>query len=280
MNIKMSWRCYYDGLRKREFEAIFAGCPDKLFEAALELGAGRGVQARLLTKYAGTIISTDLNPAVIHNEPAPSVTYALCDAEDVGSHFAPEQFDLVFSSNLLEHLPSIGPALNGMCQVLRDDGIMIHVMPSPFWKVCHVCLHIPNQVISLLEKVTEPGGPTKLVRKVTGRKGSPPQEQRFGNNPKLQRKPRSAIYRLLIPKPHGVSAGNIEEWYAFSINQWKAEFTKAHLKVLKINKGPVFSGYGFGLDRVRRLLERLGLTSEYIYIVVKEGHESPYQRYF
>lgn len=280
MKMKMAWRPYYDGLRRREFEAIFSGCPDKAFRAVLELGAGRGLQSRLLTKHADCIISTDLNPDVVNNEDTPSVTYCICDAEDVASRFAKEQFDLVYSSNLLEHLPNIGTALQRMHQVLRDDGIMIHVMPSPFWKLCYIVLYIPNQVITLLEKVTEPGGLTKLTQKFSGKKRSSSEPQRFGNNPKTQRKPRSLIRRLLIPKPHGVSKTNLEEFYAFSVNRWKVEFTRAHLKVLKIKKGPAFSGHSFGMDRIRTVLERLGFTSEYIYVVVKEGHESLYQRYF
>jgi SAM-dependent methyltransferase len=280
MHVKMAWRPYYDGLRQREFVTIFSGCPAKVFRAALELGAGRGLQTRLLTQAAATIISTDLNPNILDNEPTPSIQYAICDAETVASQFATAQFDLVYSSNLLEHVPNVQTALQGLHQVLRDDGIMIHVMPSPFWKLCHVCFYLPNQAIIFLEKVTEPGGLQKLARKIRGVKDQSAPQQRFGNNPKTQRKPRSLVHRLLLPKPHGVSENNLKELYAFSMKRWQQEFTRANLKVVKVKKGPVFSGYSFGLNHVRRILEDLGFTSEYIYIVVKDGHDSPYQQYF
>jgi SAM-dependent methyltransferase len=276
----MAWRPYYDGLRHREFVAIFAGCPPHVFQTALELGAGHGVQTRLLTQYAASIISTDLNPSILDNRPAPSIQYAICDAEAVAHQFAPAQFDLVFSSNLLEHLPNVETALQGMRQVLRDDGIMVHVMPSPFWKVCHVCCYLPNHAITLLEKVTEPGGLQKLVRKLTGWKDQAATTHRFGNNPKTQRKRRSLLHRWLLPKPHGVSEQNFQELYAFSQERWLKAFRSANLHVVKIKKGPVFSGYSFGLDPVRRILECAGFTSEYIYIVTKQGNESRYQQYF
>ena len=39
-------------------------------------------------------------------------------------------FDIVFSNNVLEHLPSIGHALASCARLLADDGIALHVLPN------------------------------------------------------------------------------------------------------------------------------------------------------
>jgi len=39
-------------------------------------------------------------------------------------------FDIVFSNNVLEHLPSIGDALASCARLLADDGIAMHVLPN------------------------------------------------------------------------------------------------------------------------------------------------------
>jgi 2-polyprenyl-3-methyl-5-hydroxy-6-metoxy-1,4-benzoquinol methylase len=39
-------------------------------------------------------------------------------------------FDVVFSNNVLEHLPSIGAALVSSARLLADDGIALHVLPN------------------------------------------------------------------------------------------------------------------------------------------------------
>ena len=275
MKIKAEWFPWKHKYRERELRLIFSECPEKVFQTGLELGAGDGFQSTLLTRYVSRLVSTDFNPSRLERESSGSIEYAICDAEEVGEEFKKRQFDLVFSSNLLEHLPNPDRALDGIYEVLKDDGITIHAMPSPFWKFCHSLLHIPNKCAVFLETITERGGSTKILRKIRGST-----ESLVGNNPKTQRAPRSFMWRLLVPEPHGVSNSNIKEFRAFSKSRWKNQFEDANLDLVNIIKGPVSSGYGFGFDCIRDVLERLGFTSEFIYIAIKKGQDSRYKRYF
>jgi ubiquinone/menaquinone biosynthesis C-methylase UbiE len=282
MKIKPEWTVWLHNYRRRELCFIFSKCPEKLFKMGLELGAGDGFQSSLLTKYVSKLISTDYNPDILKKENNKSTEYRICDAEEVDDMFSKRQFDLAFSSNLLEHLPNPDRALKGIYEVLKDDGITVHVMPSPFWKLCHLLLYIPNICALALERVTEEGGFSKVLKKIKGATNNLEPDRRMedlGNNPKTQRATRSFLYHLLVPEPHGVSKSNIEEFYAFSKHRWRKEFEKANLELVKIIKGPV-GVYGFGLDRTRRFLEWLGVTTEYIYVATKRGNDSPYKQYF
>ena len=86
--------------------------------------------------------------------------------------------------------------------------------------------------------------------------------------------------RIFIKRPHGVSRTNLKEFYAFSRRRWLGEFDRAGFEVIAISKGPAASGYAFGLNRVRRVIEALGLSSEDIYFVKKAAAKCAYERYF
>jgi 2-polyprenyl-3-methyl-5-hydroxy-6-metoxy-1,4-benzoquinol methylase len=51
-------------------------------------------------------------------------TLAALDSVPAGS------FDIVYTNNVLEHLPSIGDALASCARLLADDGIAMHVLPN------------------------------------------------------------------------------------------------------------------------------------------------------
>ena len=110
-------------IRQKEIEAIFKNIPESFFEHALELGAGDGVQSRLISKHATKLLSTDLNQDRLIKTMHPRIDYDICDAENL--KYASGHFDLIYSSNLLEHLPNPKKAILEMKRVMKDGGLMI-----------------------------------------------------------------------------------------------------------------------------------------------------------
>ncbi len=195
-----------------------------------------------------------------------------CDAERVDEAFEPQTFDLVFSSNMLEHLPDPGRALRAMRTVMQDDGIAIHVVPSPFWKTTHVLGFYVNAIVGRLDRRLRRAGTTGPDAAA----GSAAGADDWDNNPKVASGQRSYLARLLWPAAHGASGSNLREFTLFTRRYWRAQFEAAGFCVAAMHRGPVSSGYGFGLDWLRSALERLGLSSETIYITYKA--ESPVAR--
>ncbi len=251
---------------------IFAGCPPKAFATGLELGAGDGYQSRLLAHYVRALTVTDFAPEIAGRENAAGLTHQACDAERVDEVFPPSAFELIFSSNMMEHLPDPGRALAGMRRVLADGGVAIHIMPSPFWKFTQMVGFYPNAVITRLERYTAPrrAGPAAPS-------GAAPT---WDNNPKLDRRRYSYLRRLLWPLPHGVADSNLAEFRLFRPAHWRQCFAEAGFHVVAALAGPISSGYGFGLERGRAWAEQLNLASEYAYVTVKAGQSSPFLAYF
>lgn len=260
-----AWMAYKHNLRKREIEMIFNHFPEKIFSSGLEVGAGDGFQSTLLSKYVSKLVSTDYNRHRLTKNNNGSVTYMICDAEEIDSYFEKQVFDLVFSSNLLEHLPEPSKFLKGMRCILNDRGIAIHVMPSPFWKLCHIIMFYPKLFAEIVRRVFG-----LKRRKSNARSNS----TKLDNNLKFQKKMKSRFVSLLLPETHGAYHTHFDEFRAFRKQRWMREFKQAGFEVFKVIKGPVTSGYGYGFDRLRRLLEAFGITSEYIYIATKSGQNA------
>lgn len=132
---------WHDFVRSREAEMAFFMVPEVRFHVALELGAGDGGQSATISRYCDKLICTEkdetshawLGETILQRE-MPNVEYGLCDAQDL-SQFADGTFDLIFSSNMLEHIPDVDACLTECRRVLKDDGLMLHTMPSRWWKV-------------------------------------------------------------------------------------------------------------------------------------------------
>jgi SAM-dependent methyltransferase len=257
-------------LKRREIGAVFGNCPKKLFRKTLELGAGDGYQSTLLAEYTEELICTDLNPRRLKRTDGPNVLFRIVDAENAGEHFNRGEFDMVFSSSLLEHLPDPGRALAGMHKILRDDGIGVHLMPNRLWKITTVLLHIPNRLVTVVDRFL--GGVT--FSRASRRSRGQTKETYGGNNLKVARRKQSRLIRPFLPRIHGVSTGTFAEFLAFGRQRWVREFEAAGFEVLAITRITFSSGYGFGFERLRRLIEKCGCYTVLAYVVCKKGHTS------
>ena len=275
LKIKPDWVTYLHGVRRREIEWLFGGCPAGAFPRGLELGAGDGYQSQFIARYVVSLVVTDFGAQIMRRPAQTGLVYQVCDAERVDETFGPDEFDLIFSSNMMEHLPDPQRALAGMRRVLREDGLAIHIMPSPVWKLSQMVGFYPNAVLSRLERYSA---------RLSAGSASPGQpaagEAGWDNNPKVGQRRYRYLRRLLWPTPHGVSASNLAEFAVFRPDYWRAQFAQAGFRVAAVLRGPVSSGYGFGLDRLRGGLERLGLASEYAYITTRDGQTSPHLAHF
>ncbi len=261
------WRESLERIRSKEIDIAFDGYGEKAFANALELGAGSGFQSQLLIRYAGRLVATELNVERLGTAPHEGVEYVVCDAERVGESFPPHSFDLVFSSNVFEHLPSPATALAGVRAVLAEDGVVVLIMPNSLWKLFSLLGFYPNACRLLMRAFREGRLQMLWDRYVSRAPGVDDRAlKRKGNNLKevSRRSDRSGVF---YPEPHGAYPTHMAEFAAFSKRNWERKFVDAGFDVVVVKKGPISSGYGFGFERIKRLIERLGLTTEYIYIL-------------
>lgn len=260
--------------RAREIDITFQGIPEQAFVRGLELGAGDCFQSRLLKRYVVDLLVTDFDWEYMDRSDQ-DLHYERCDAEQVDRQFAGQRFDLVFSSNMLPHTPDQQAVLLGIGRVLVDQGVVVLVMPSPWWKIFKLALFYPLLLLHL---------PRRLVRKLVrlyqfylaaGADGRNVGERYQINNHKGDTK-HSKLRALLAPLPVGLYPNNLAEVLGSRRKVWVDKLTTAGWEIVAVRKGPFIVGQLN--EQWNALFARLGFSTEDIYIAKKAGsvcyHES------
>lgn len=250
--------------RDQELLRTFGKCEKGIFCNGLELGAGDCYQSYRIATYLQNYLCTDINPLGFP-ENGSNVMYDILDAEEAGERFAPETFDFVYSSSLLEHLPNPEKTIEGVYRILQDGGVFVCLLPSPLWRILNTILYPYSEYLYYLRE--------KHLKSLFIRCKKPDD---YNNNVKAEQKGKK---KHLGPDPHGISATRWEELFAFSAHRWKKLFRQAGFKVVRTKRGPVSSGLGLGHESVKRVMEFLGFSSVNIFILSK-GNSNRAARYF
>ena len=96
----------------------------------LEIGAGAGWQAEVLNAHGYDVQAID----IMDTNYKESQVFPVIDYDGHKIPFKNNAFDVVFSSNFLEHIPHIVEFQMEIRRVLKDDGICIHLLPTSSWR--------------------------------------------------------------------------------------------------------------------------------------------------
>lgn len=139
---------HYFRTRRQEFELVRMLAPDffgRRYGRALELGCGIGFKALLATQIADHVDGVDMETpyhGFRAQEPSAEIGRALLEkagvmnvhlfAGDLVSFMTarPNEYDLVYSDYLLEHVPDLPPLYDAMRTCLKPGGRILHVVPN------------------------------------------------------------------------------------------------------------------------------------------------------
>lgn len=134
---------WFRWIREFEVRKVFEGCPTDSFPVGLELGCGTGEYSKYLADYCVELTATEYDRAKLTPRSEGKITYALADAQDL-SQFPDNHFDLIYSSNVIEHLPHLDRCLSECRRTLKDHGMVVHTVPSRTWKAFKILLFYPR----------------------------------------------------------------------------------------------------------------------------------------
>lgn len=117
-----------------DFAKQFFPCAGKV----LEIGAGTGWQAQALQYLGLDVQAIDLNSS-IHKE---NRIFPVIDYDGCTIPFGDGAFDVVFSSNVLEHIPRLQSFQQEIHRVLKTGGVAVHIVPSGTWRFWTNITHI------------------------------------------------------------------------------------------------------------------------------------------
>ena len=264
------WLRNLNEFKRKETDIVRRSCNFREFRNCLELGAGSGVQTKMLKAFCDKVVATDLNEQrLMKSSQVDGIERRVLDAELLSEQLVEESFDLIFSSNLLEHLVRPDDCLKGCLAALDDQGLIVHVVPNPTWRSLCTLVHPVAKIRNLLSRlfVSSKAGVWVQPRDKFPHSGQ-------GNNLKLNRAtPHGSLakFKRYLPAVHGVSDGLIEETLRFRLAAWRNLFEKNGLEIITIAKGPVATGHGLGFASLKGFLESVGVSSEYVFVMRKKN---------
>jgi len=242
-----NWPRSVHDYKVKEADIVFREPPNFSYGRCLELGAGDGFEATLIKNRFRLLVTTERDKGSFQKKDA-CIHYCTCDAEMLP--FADKSFDFVFSSSVIEHIRNKELSLSEVKRVLRDNGVVVHIVPSRTWKILN-CLLLYPYLFLLLCNAGELKNRIEQKSKTVASKGG--------------------ILKYLIPRVHGEYQNHMVEFVHYGKKQWQALFESNGFKITNVIKLPVTSGYGFNLDKVKSFLEKCGLSSAYAFIMVRRN---------
>lgn len=187
--------------------------------ALLEIGAGTGHQARELARLGFSVTAIDVAEG-------PYQTAAVFPVQTYnGEHlpFPDSSFDVVFSSNVLEHVPTVDGLLKELYRVLRPGGVALHLIPTSAWRFWSLISHYGWLTKRLTQAAS---GQLPDSKRELGRISSPKRDA-------------GALLISLFPARHGVAGTAITELWTYRRKRWTAALERSGLHLV--------ADYGAGL---------------------------------
>jgi ubiquinone/menaquinone biosynthesis C-methylase UbiE len=245
-------------LRKFEIDKIFDGLHKDYFDKALELGCGSGKYSKYLAFYCKKLIAIEYNKDRLTSSNDDKTTFMVADAQNL-SQFPDNEMDLIFSSNLIEHLPQIGRCLNECRRVVKQEGLIVHTVPNRTWKFFHLLLYYPFGVKVMLWRLLSSKKALCLGEFID-------------TKAKLDSNLSSLDYSLkkvLWPKTHGISKSHFAEFRNWAEKRWINLFKNNGLEVVNIIRLPFYFGWDYSFRFILKLGNYLGLSSSTVFILKK-----------
>lgn len=177
----------------------------------LEIGGGTGEQAEYLANVASEVISLEI--AESNYRESANRRIVIYDGHHVP--FPGDSFDVVYSSNVLEHIAHRDAFQKEIMRVLKPGGYAIHSMPTHWWKL----RDIAQNTVLLFPRVL-----MMIYRQVWGFK---------------QNRTRS-ILEVLVGERHGEFGNTITEIYHFMPRIWLGHFSRLGWRLVQNHSGGLF----------------------------------------
>ena len=240
---------YLKFIREYELQQIINLLPT--VGSILEVGAGAGWQALLLKKHGYEVAAVDIpSSRYLQNKIFPVIPY-----DGFRLPFSDNAFDVIFSSNVLEHIPNLNTFESEIWRVLKPKGIAVHILPTTTWRFWTFLGHYLWVCRRLLEE----------FQKINLNKPA-----LSSNIPSINNRWRY----LFWPNRHGALGNSLSELYLFSYCSWMNHFKLHGWRVFqKKETGIFYTGNQIFYDKIslttRKKLARFLGNSSRIYVLKK-----------
>jgi SAM-dependent methyltransferase len=222
---------FVEVLRSAETDIVLAELRSRkpLGASIVEIGGGAGWQAQRLTDAGYTVRSFDVPSSEFTDK-------RVFPIEDYDGRTIPApaaSFDVIFSSNALEHIPGAEAFQGELRRVMKPDGVAIHIVPSATWRA-----HTSLAHYLWLAKTT-----ATLVGSTLGWGASP--DLHIVAKAASRRSGMELLSRIAVSPRHGEKGNALSELWHFSRFGWAHHFQQTGWRILSRYPNRLhYTGYG------------------------------------
>ena len=184
----------------------------------LEIGAGTGWQARELASRGYQVSAIDI-PSSNHSS---ARIWPIMDFDGRHIPFPDVSFDVVYSSNVLEHVEDLETLNREMVRVLRPGGRAVHYVPTHAWRAWSLAAFYPSLLCDVWRRLFSPKMKQALPVATENPSTYGPVPGNKQNRPLLQK-----VLHRLVPHAHGAEGSCWSELSRFARPSWDRYFTTA-----------------------------------------------------
>ena len=210
----------------------------------LEFGSGDGYQIPYL-KRLGTLVSSDIYKRGEIAKNHPDIEFVACDIAN--TPFPSENFDLIFSSHVLEHIKDIPNAFAELKRIGGKECVYAFTVPTSTW----LLLSIPAQCCNRIRRLLNREPVIKADKRKREGKGDPKGFKNF------------------FPVGHGWRNNFFECLNAFKIKNWQGLFVENGFDVIKRIPLLLYAPSEFPIIPTTSFLTRYGICSSAMFILRK-----------
>jgi SAM-dependent methyltransferase len=242
-------------IRAAEIERVVSHLP--VGSRVLEIGAGAGHQALALSRRGFDVSAIDLHRSAYAKERI----FPVVDYDGAHIPFPDATFDVVFSSNVLEHVRDLSAMHTEIKRVLKPGGYCLHVLPTHIWRFWTSVTAFPIALIYLGRAVwyLVPG-----ATKTMGVGAAWRQALRYTGAACFQ--PR-----------HGERGTALTELWRFHPQWWRNNFHANGFEIIReepiglFYTGNLLFGRAWSIDGRKRLSQSMGSAGHIFKLAVKEA---------
>lgn len=253
---------HLDSLRLAELRLLCQFLPPAPADL-LEIGAGTGRQGLELRRLGYHVEMIDLAASNYAQE-------RLCEITDYDGRripFPDASLDVVYSSNVLEHVADLGTLQAEIRRVLRSGGVAIHLVPTHHWRFWSTVSAFP-EAVQRLYALRRGLVPASLSRHAMARAAA------------TWVAGARALASPLVQRRHGERGNVLTEMRLFRPAWWRRNFAENGYRILHetpsglFYTGSMVIGPRWSIERRGRLSRWLGSACE-LFVVAPESGKSP-----
>lgn len=227
----------------------------------LEIGAGTGWQARELAASGYQVSAIDI-PTSNHGK---ARIWPIIDFDGRFIPFPDKCFDVVYSSNVLEHVEDIETLNSEIARVLRSEGTAIHYVPTSTWRMWSMVVFYPSLFRDVFRRV-------RSVLGTASAQVAAPAGLSAAAASASQRSLLAKIIRRIVPHAHGAVGTCFSELWRFSRQSWSEFFSTSGWTITSYARnglfltGDMIFGPWLSVELRQRLSHTFGCTA-HLYVL-------------